>query len=290
MATRRYYFAMAGGQPAQMTEAEIRARLATDPAARDATVWVPGWPAWRRAVEVLPPRARQPIRAMPVAAIISTVLAVAGWGVAVHQYRAKLHVQGAYGAEMARQLSTVHGDLAATESSLTEVEAELATARARIAELTESPRHVYDQGVALASAGTDEGDEAAIKKFQEVSERWPDDALAAHAREQVEKLRQRVRDRADAVKAKQARVRKLIATCRSASRRMDEIQKEHLRFHGPDNRIDLNEVMAGGDESEPHRQRALKAQAEAEKLLDDGVPDRDGKLRDEVRDCMFSGP
>ena len=85
------------------------------------------------------------------------------------------------------------------------------------------------------------------------------------------------------VRAAQASVVRLIATCRRETAAASAAERGSLRFDGFQ-QLDMNTAMAGSRRAEGHTRAATAAQERATALLA-GVPDPGNTLRDQINGC-----
>lgn len=182
------------------------------------------------------------------------------------------------------ELEKTRSLLEAAGADLRKTRSDVAEAQTEIKKLKQTPRYFFDQALDLMKASTDDaGDTKAIKAFQVVVDRFPEDAMATPARKRIEDLNDRIQDRAKKLRKAQEDVRRLIRNCKSDTIAAREAEDAGLVFN-MFGEIEMNAVMAASRQGQAIRERATNAKEKAAKLLKE-VPDPDGTLAKEVEGC-----
>jgi len=219
-----------------------------------------------------------------VAALVLRSQAVRTGKAAVDDLRQDLSKAEGKLGDTRKLLETARATLATTQTNLKKITTELETARTEIKRLKQTPRYFFTEALSKAKASDDDyGDEKAIAAFQVVVDRYPEDPLAKVAKTRIGELKERIEGRAKKLKKAQAKVRKLIRICKTATERARKAHSSGIRFNMY-NQIDMNSALAASRRGEKHQERAKKAKKKASKLLKT-VPDPDGKLAEKVGKC-----
>lgn len=186
-------------------------------------------------------------------------------------------------ADLQRQREAV----ATAQRQVTELTERVRIVEAQNQQLRQTPRFYFDRAVdaetQATAANTDAADRTAIAAFHEVTTRFPEDPLAATATARGATLEGRIADRAAALRAAQASVVRLIATCRRETAAASAAERGSIRFDGYQ-QLDMNTAMAGSRRAEGHTRAATAAKEHATALLA-GVPDPGNTLRDQINGC-----
>ncbi|MBK6536198.1 MAG: hypothetical protein IPF99_43695 [Deltaproteobacteria bacterium] len=186
-------------------------------------------------------------------------------------------------ADLQRQREAV----ATAQRQVTELTERVRAVEAQNQQLRQTPRFYFDRAVdaetQATTANTDAADRTAIAAFHEVSTRFPEDPLAGTATAREATLEGRIADRASALRAAQASVVRLIATCRRETATASAAERGSIRFDGYQ-QLDMNTAMAGSRRAEGHTRAATAAKEHATGLLA-GVPDPGNTLRDQINGC-----
>lgn len=164
--------------------------------------------------------------------------------------------------------------------------AALAALKEENKQLKQTAHFAFQGAISLTGSNSDEGDAKAIEAFQVVIDRFPTDPLASVAKTKTAELNKAIKQRAAALMATQAKVRKLIKTCQAQTAKEIRISRDSLVFNS-NNQINMNRAMAGERRAEKHRRAAEKAKEKAEELLK-SVPDPDGRLAEALEKCNES--
>jgi len=181
----------------------------------------------------------------------------------------------------------IKAKLDAAQKEIDTLKATLATVQEENTKLKQTPRFFFDAAVTLmSSSDSDSGDEAAIEAFQQVVDRFPGDSLVQEANKKISELKGRIATRARELAKAQAKVRQLIASCKSNTRSAESAEESGLVFNRY-NQLNMNAAIASSRKSEAFREKARAAKEKAEELLKT-VPDPDGKLKEQVYRCDWS--
>lgn len=191
--------------------------------------------------------------------------------------------KGGVNADLQRQREAV----ATAQRQVTELTERVRAVEAQNQQLRQTPRFYFDRAVdaetQATAANTDAADRTAIAAFHEVTTRFPEDPLAGTATARGATLERRITDRASALRAAQASVVRLIATCRRETAAASAAERGSIRFDGYQ-QLDMNTAMAGSRRAEGHTRAATAAKERATALLA-GVPDPGNTLRDQINGC-----
>ena len=153
--------------------------------------------------------------------------------------------------------------------------------------LKQTAQFFFDAAVKKSQgADTPEKMQAAITAFEVVTSRFPGDPLAEVAGERIGVLQEGIEANNKRLAGAQKELRKLIAACRSYSKKARAMDGGGMRFVGPNQTMDLNLAMAHSRRQDAVSRKATVAKEKAEKLLkSDPDPDPDGSLAKEVDEC-----
>jgi len=172
------------------------------------------------------------------------------------------------------------------QESLNAEKAKVVALQAENVQLKQTPRYYFDQAVGAMKtadgADTDDADQAAITKFQEIVQRFPEDALSSAAKSKIKELNDRITGRARALAKAQQEVKRLINVCVSSSKQARRIEREgaeYYAFHPVDSGI-----VSYIRRNEELSSRIAKAKESAMKLID-SVPDPGGRLLEMIKEC-----
>jgi hypothetical protein len=182
------------------------------------------------------------------------------------------------------ELSQRDANINSLETQIKKLKSELKVISAENKELKLTPRYFYDQAISVYKASSsNEKDEEAIKAFEIVVERFPEDSLSKVSKKKIKEIRKRIKKRIRDLKRAQAKVRKLVKRCTSKSKAVEPTRKRHVAFN-MFGRMNMNFAMIGMRKIDRLEAAAREAKEKARNLLKD-TPDPDGELRKAVEKC-----